>query len=61
MMKAVMVIGILLVLTGIIGFILGGSMFGDIGVAAMIGAVAALLSGLGLIAVSRALKKTMRK
>ena len=39
------VIGILLIIVGILGIIMGGMMFGDIGIACMVGAVAALLSG----------------
>lgn len=43
------VIGILLILLGVIGVIMGSVMFGDIGVAAIIGALAALLSGIGFM------------
>lgn len=40
-------IATLLVILGIIGGFLGLMMFGDIGIAAIIGALAALLSGIG--------------
>ncbi len=50
------VIGILLVLLGVIGIIMGMMMFGDIGIACIIGALSALLSGIGFINISKALK-----
>ena len=50
-------IGILLVILGVIGLLLGMMMFGDIGIACIIGALAALLSGIGFILVSGKLKK----
>ena len=43
------IIGILLIVVGAIGIILAGMMFGDIGVAAAIGAVTAILSGVGFL------------
>ena len=43
------VIGILLVILGIIGILMGMLMFGDIGIACMVGALSALLSGIGFI------------
>ena len=43
------VIGILLVILGIIGLLMGMLMFGDIGIACMVGALSALLSGIGFI------------
>ena len=43
------VIGILLLVVGGIGILLGGMMFGDIGIAAWIGAVTAILSGIGFL------------
>lgn len=46
------VIGILLVILGVIGIVMGMMMFGDIGVACIVGALAALLSGIGFIIVS---------
>ena len=42
-------VGIFLLVLGGIGVILGAMMFGDIGVAAMIGASSAILSGIGFI------------
>ncbi len=43
------VIGILLIILGVIGIILGMMMFGDIGIACLVGALAALLSGIGFM------------
>ena len=42
-------IGIILIVVGIVGVILGCMMFGDIGIAALIGAVTAILSGIGFL------------
>lgn len=42
-------IGILLIILGILGLLLGIMMFGDIGIAAIIGALSALLSGIGFL------------
>ena len=41
------IISILLIVVGVLGVIMGGAMFGDIGIAAVIGAAAALLSRIG--------------
>ena len=49
------VISILLIVTGGIGVILGGMMFGDIGIAAFIGAITAILSGVGFLMVGKKL------
>ena len=49
------VIGILLIILGGIGLLLGFMMFGDIGVAAIIGALSALLSGIGFLVTSKKL------
>ena len=38
------VIAILLIILGVLGLVMGGMMFGDIGIACMVGAAAALLS-----------------
>ena len=43
------VIGILLVILGIIGLLMGMMMIGDIGIACIVGALSALLSGIGFI------------
>lgn len=43
------VIGILLIVLGVIGIFMGMMMFGDIGIACIIGALAALLSGIGFL------------
>ena len=37
-------IGILLIILGIVGTIMGGMMFGDIGIACIVGALSALLT-----------------
>ena len=49
-MKAV---AILLVLVGVLGIGMGTMMFGDIGIACMVGGVSALLSGIGFFLVSK--------
>ena len=49
-------IGILLILVGIVGFATGAMMFGDIGIACMIGAAAAFFSGIGFIIAAKKLK-----
>lgn len=49
------VIGILLIVLGVIGIVLGLMMFGDIGVACVVGALAALLSGIGFLPVAKKL------
>lgn len=46
-------IGIILVVVGVIGSILSSMMFGDIGLAAFIGSIAALLSGIGFIMMNK--------
>jgi len=43
------VIGILLIVLGVIGILMGLMMFGDIGIACIVGALAALLSGIGFM------------
>jgi len=50
------IIGILLLVVGVIGVLLGGMMFGDIGIAALIGAATAILSGIGFMKADKALK-----
>ena len=51
------VIGILLIIWGVIGIIMGMMMFGDIGVACVVGAVAALLAGIGFVIANKKIKK----
>jgi hypothetical protein len=51
------VIGILLIVLGAIGIVLGLMMFGDIGIACIVGALGALLSGIGFLNVDKRLKK----
>jgi len=46
-------VGILLILLGVIGILMGTMMFGDIGLAALIGALSALLSGIGFVKVDK--------
>lgn len=48
-------IGILLLILGIVGICLGGMMFGDIGIACFVGALAAILSGIGFLKVAKKL------
>lgn len=43
------VIGVLLILLGIVGIGMGVLMFGDIGIGCIVGALSALLSGIGFI------------
>ncbi len=50
------VIGILLIVLGFLGFIMGSMMFGDIGVSAMIGALTAILSGIGFLIANSKIK-----
>jgi len=47
------VIGILLIILGAIGLLMGLMMFGDIGLACIIGALSALLSGIGFLTASK--------
>ncbi len=49
------VIAILLIITGILGIIMGAMMYGDIGIAAYIGALSALLSGFGFFKLNKKL------
>ena len=42
-------IGIILIVLGVLGIFLGLMMFGDIGIACIVGALAALLSGIGFL------------
>lgn len=50
------IIGILLIILGILGILMGMMMFGDIGIACIVGAISALLSGIGFIIASKKIK-----
>ncbi|WP_199173567.1 hypothetical protein [Sporosarcina sp. P3] len=50
------ILAILLIIIGAIGLLLSTMMFGDIGIAAAVGSVGALLSGIGFILVDKKLK-----
>lgn len=43
------VIGIILIVLGVLGIVMGLMMFGDIGLACIVGALSALLSGIGFL------------
>lgn len=47
------VIGILLIVLGVIGILFGMMMFGDIGIACIVGALGALLSGIGFLSANK--------
>lgn len=49
-------IGVLLVIVGIIGIGMGCVMFGDIGIACIVGALSGLLSGIGFLTAARKMK-----
>ena len=51
------VIAILLIILGVLGLVMGGMMFGDIGIACIVGAAAELLSGIGFLSADKQLKK----
>lgn len=51
------VIGILLIIVGVLGFVMGGMMIGDIGIACFVGAAAALLSGIGFLIAAKRISK----
>jgi hypothetical protein len=53
-------VGIILIVIGGIGLIMGGAMFGDIGIAAWIGAVTALVSGIGFLKLNKSLKNLQK-
>lgn len=50
------IIGILLIVVGILGILMGMMMFGDIGIACLVGAITALLSGIGFLVASAKIK-----
>ena len=47
------VIGILLILVGIVGFVLSGVAFGDIGLSFAYGGVISILCGIGFVAAGK--------
>jgi len=49
------IIGILLLIVGGIGLILSSMMFGDIGIAAAIGSISAILTGMGFLKLNKVL------
>lgn len=51
------VIGILLIILGVVGVFMGMMMFGDIGIACIVGALAALLSGIGFLLIGNKIKR----
>ncbi len=55
------VIGVLLIILGVVGIFMGMMMFGDIGVACLVGAAAALLSGIGFMIASSRIEKLENK
>lgn len=50
-------IGILLIILGVVGILMGMVMFGDIGIACIVGALAALLSGIGFLLAARRIRE----
>ena len=46
-------IGISLIIIGVLGVLMGAVMFGDIGIAAIIGSVVGILSGIGFIKINK--------
>lgn len=50
------IVGILLIVLGAIGFLLGLMMYGDIGIACIVGALSALLSRIGFLLTSKKYK-----
>lgn len=49
------IIGILLIIVGVIGIFMGMMMFGDIGIACLVGAITALLTGIGFLQINKRL------
>jgi hypothetical protein len=49
------IFGVILIAVGAIGVIMGCAMFGDIGIAALIGAVTALVTGIGFLKLNKTL------
>lgn len=55
------IIGVLLIVVGVLGILMGSMMFGDIGIACLVGAIAALLSGIGFIKIDKKLKNIVNQ
>ena len=55
--KVMKATGIILIIWGIIGVLMGCMMFGDIGIACLVGAVASILAGIGLLNGAKRLKR----
>lgn len=51
-------IGIILIIWGLLGIVMGMMMFGDIGVACIVGAITSILSGSGFLIANKKLKKS---
>lgn len=51
-------IAILLIVLGVLGLLIASMMFGDIGVAAAIGSVTAVLSGIGFLLLNKKISYT---
>ena len=47
------IIGILLLIVGILGIAMGMMMFGDIGIACIVGSLSALLPGIGFLSLNK--------
>lgn len=47
------VLGIILIVFGVIGLMIGGKMFGDIGIAAWLASIISVLTGVGFIKVDK--------
>jgi len=54
-------IGILLLIVGVIGLVLSTMMFGDIGIAEAIGAITAILTGIGFLKLNKQLGLQMKQ
>lgn len=50
------VLSVLLILIGIVGLLLSSLMFGDIGIAAAIGSITAILTGVGFSIINKKIK-----
>ncbi|MEQ6391138.1 hypothetical protein RZN22_17780 [Bacillaceae bacterium S4-13-58] len=51
------IISIVLIVVGVVGILLSLMMFGDIGIAAFIGSLVGLLSGIGFLQVDKSIKQ----